>query len=62
MAEQERPLPEIEDVNLEEFLTDIDKDQAAEELKPKPGVIEIPERKGPDTPVMDVLFGPKGVN
>ena len=42
MAEQERPIPEIEDVNLEEFLTDIDKDQAAEELKPKPGVIEIP--------------------
>jgi hypothetical protein len=61
MAEQERPIPEIEDVNLEEFLTDIDKDQAAEELKPKPGVIEIPERKGPDTPIMDVLFGPKGV-
>ena len=61
MAEQERPLPEIEDVNLEEFLTDIDKDQAVQELKPKPGVIEIPERKGPDTPIMDVLFGPKGV-
>jgi hypothetical protein len=61
MAEQERPLPEIEDVNLEEFLTDIDTDQAAEELKPKPGVIEIPERKEQDTPIMDVLFGPKGV-
>jgi hypothetical protein len=61
MAEQERPLPEIEDVNLEEFLTDIDTDQAAQELKPKPGVIEIPERKEQDTPIMDVLFGPKGV-
>jgi hypothetical protein len=58
MAEQERPLPEIEDVNLEEFLTDIDKDQAAEELKPKPGVIEIPERKGQDTPSHGCIVWP----
>jgi hypothetical protein len=58
MAEQERPLPEIEDVNLEEFLTDIDTDQAAEELKPKPDVIEIPERKEQDTPSYGCIVWP----
>ena len=40
MAEQERPLPEIEDVNLEEFLTDIIK-TVISTMKGK--VIEIKE-------------------
>jgi len=62
MAEQERLIPQIEDVNLEEFLTDAEKQQeqykAEQELKP---TIKIPERKGEPSPIADFLFGPRGV-
>jgi hypothetical protein len=45
----------------EDFYTDeFDLTPEKEPEKEKP-VIQIPERKGPDTPIMDVLFGPKGV-
>jgi hypothetical protein len=65
MAEEEiveSSLPVIEDVNLDEFLSDADKQQqtynAKQELKQ---VINIPERKGEPTPITDILFGPRNV-
>ena len=45
-----------EDFYIDEFSLTPEK----EPEKEKP-VIQIPERKGQDTPIMDVLFGPKGI-
>ena len=65
MAEEEiveSSLPVIEDVNLEEFISDADKQQreynAQQELKQ---IIQVPKRTGEPTPISDFLFGPKNV-
>jgi hypothetical protein len=65
MAEEEiveSSLPVIEDVNLEEFISNADKQQreyiAQQELKP---IIQVPKKTGEPTPISDFLFGPKNV-
>jgi hypothetical protein len=65
MAEEEiveSSLPVIEDVNLEEFISDADKQQreytAQQELKP---IIQVPKRTGEPSPISDFLFGPRNV-